>query len=120
MRMIMLATAAALLLAIPAFAEQPLGSPTFSAPPTEQFLRDLDNQQLRIVRNASRGCPSPTLGAGKTIKPERNPCVIASTDKAVADSNNPDLQAFHEALPASARYDEQRPSTVWLGWAVKP
>lgn len=120
MRMIMLATAAALLLAIPAVAEQPLGPPTFSAPPTEQFLRDLDSQQLRIVRNASRGCPSTALGAGKTIRPERNPCVISSTDRAVADSGNPDLQAFHRALRDSERYDEQRPSTVWLGWAVKP
>ncbi|MDZ4866747.1 MAG: hypothetical protein SGI91_05450 [Alphaproteobacteria bacterium] len=119
MRILMLATAAAIAFAAPVMAQPPLGSPTFSAPPTEQFLRDLDNQQLRMVRNASRGCPSNNLGVN-SVKKERDPCVIASTDRAVAASNNPDLQAFHEALPPSARYDEQRPSTVWLGWAVRP
>jgi len=118
MRMLVLATVTAIAMAVPAVAEQPAGSPTFSAAPTEQFLRDLDNQQLRMVRNASRGCPTNNFGAN-SIKRERYPCVISSTDRAVAASNNPDLQAFHQALPPSARYDEQRPSTVWLGWAVK-
>jgi len=118
MRILVLATAAVIAFAAPVMAQPPLGSPTFSAPPTEQFLRDLDNEQLRMVRNASRGCPTNNFGAN-SIKRERDPCVISSTDRAVAASNNPDLQAFHQALPPSARYDEQRPSTVWLGWAVK-
>jgi hypothetical protein len=30
----------------------------------------------------------------------------------VADSGDPDLQAFHRALPDSERYDEHRSSTV--------
>jgi hypothetical protein len=119
MRLLMLATAAALVIATPALAQQPLAPPTFSGPPTEEFLRELDTQQLRIVRRAVRGCPSNNLGA-KSIKSERDPCVIASSDKAVADSGNPDLQAFHRALPDSERYDENRSSTVWMGWAVKP
>lgn len=120
MRLLMLATAAAIALAAPAVAQQPLAPPTFSAPPTEQFLRDLDTEQLRIVRRAARGCPTTTTTPAKSIRAERDPCVIASTDKAVADSGDPDLQAFHRALPDSERYDEQRPATVWLGWAVKP
>ena len=119
MRMLMLATAAALVLTGPAVAQPPLAPPTFSAPPTEQFLRELDSQQLRIVRRAVRGCPSNNLGV-KSIKSERDPCVISSSDKAVADSGDPDLQAFHRTLPDSERYDEQRSSTVWLRWAVKP
>jgi len=119
MRLLQLAAAAAIAIATPAIAQQPLAPPTFSAPPTEEFLRQLDNDQLRIVRRAGRGCPSNNL-AGKSIKSERDPCVISSTDKAVADSGNPDLQAFHRALPDSERYDENRPTTVWLGWAVKP
>jgi hypothetical protein len=119
MRMLMLAATATLMLATPAIAQQPLAPPTFSAPPTEEFLRQLDSDQLRIVRRAVRGCPSNNLAA-KSIKSERDPCVIASADKAVADSGNPDLQAFHRALPDSERYDENRASTVWLGWAVKP
>jgi hypothetical protein len=118
MRLLILATAAALAIATPALAQAPLAPPTFSAPPTEEFLRQLDNEQLRIVRRAVRGCPSNNLGA-KSIKSERDPCVIGSTDKAVADSGDPDLQAFHRALRDSERYDENRPSTVWMGWAVK-
>jgi hypothetical protein len=119
MRLLLVATAAALAIAAPAIAQQPLAPPTFSAPPTEEFLRQLDTEQLRIVRRAVRGCPSNNLGA-KSIKSERDPCVIASSDRAVADSGDPDLQAFHRALPDSERYDENRASTVWLGWAVKP
>jgi hypothetical protein len=119
MRLLLMATAATLMIATPAIAQQPLAPPTFSAPPTEQFLRELDNEQLRIVRRAARGCPSNNLGA-KSVKTERDPCVITSADRAVAESGNPDLQAFHRALPDSERYDEHRPSTIWLGWAVKP
>jgi hypothetical protein len=37
------------------------------------------------------------------IKAERNPCVIASTDQAIADSGDPALQAFHAALPGNDR-----------------
>jgi hypothetical protein len=115
MRTFMLATTAALALITTAIAQTP-PAPTFSRAPDEKFLSDLDSQQLRIVRQASRGCPQLNIGPGKTIRKERDPCVMASTDKAVADSGNPDLQAFHDALPEAARYDEQRPTTVWQAW----
>jgi hypothetical protein len=118
MRIFMLATAAAVVLATTAIA-QTAPAPTFSRAPDEKFLSDLDSQQLRIVRQASRGCPSMAIGAGKSTRKERDPCVTSSTDKAVADSGNPDLQAFHEALRPSDRYDEHRPTTVWQAW-LKP
>lgn len=80
-------------------------------PQDEGSLRALDAEQLRILRRAIQMCPS--LGMPNTINPERNPCVIQSTDKAVADAGDPKLAEFHSRLPASYRYDENRPGTVW-------
>lgn len=117
MRTFMLATAAALALVTTAMAQTP-PAPTFSRAADEKFLSDLDSQQLRIVRQASRSCPQISVGPG-AVRKERDPCVISSTDKAVADSGNPDLQAFHNALRDSDRYDEHRPTTVWQAW-LKP
>ena len=88
--------------------------PAFTAPVTEDFLRQLDNDQLRIVRQAARGC----TGIGKAMRAERNPCVTSSVDKAVDDSKNADLQAFHRALPLADRYDETRSSLVWRSWVT--
>jgi hypothetical protein len=117
MRALALATLAAIAFAAPAAARpEPPPPPTFAGPVTEDFLRQLDNDQLRLLRRAIRGCPSASAGVGKAIRPERDPCVIASTDKAVADTGNPDLQAFHSALPETERYDENRSSTVWRVW----
>lgn len=114
MRIFVLASVAALSIALPAAA----GTPSFSQPPTEDYLRQLDNDQLRIVRRAIQGCPSSTTGRA-VIVPERNPCVTSSTDKAVADSGNEDLQSFHEGLRPSDRYDENRTAAAWMNWRVK-
>lgn len=81
---------------------------------TEQSLRELDNDQLRLLRRAIRGCAGST--GGVAIRAKRSPCVIASTDRAVEDSRREDLQSFHYALPESQRYDESRSSTVWRAW----
>jgi hypothetical protein len=94
-------------------------APTFSQPATEAYMNQLDTDQLRIVRRAVQGCPSTGLGGGRSIRPERNPCVISSTDRAVADSGNPDLETFHQALPASDRYDEHRSTNAWRVWLTK-
>jgi hypothetical protein len=117
MRSLVLA-AAALGFAIPAMAQPgPPPPPHFErGPVTEDFLRQLDNDQLRLLRRAIQGCPSASVGLSKAVRTERDPCVIASTDRAVADSDNPDLQAFHSSLPDSDRYDENRSSTVWRAW----
>jgi hypothetical protein len=115
----MLASTAAVALITTALAQTPPAAPAFSRAPDEKFLSDLDSQQLRIVRQASRGCPQINVGPGKAIRQERDPCVTSTTDKAVADSGNPDLQAFHAALPEQDRYDEHRPTTVWQAW-LKP
>ena len=115
MRTFFLAAVAVLSIAFPAAADTP---PSFSRPPTEDYLRQLDNEQLRIVRRAVQGCPSVNTGRA-VMKPERNPCVTSATDSAVADSGNADLLAFHEALRAGDRYDENRTSAAWMNWRVK-
>jgi hypothetical protein len=115
----MLASAGALTLFASSVAQSST-APTFSQPATEAFLSQLDSDQLHIVRQAVRGCTSPSLPGGKSLQPERNPCVISSTDKGVADSGNPDLETFHQALPANERYDEHRSTGVWRVWLAKP
>ena len=114
MRTFILASVAVLSIALPAAADT---APSFSQPPTEEYLRQLDNDQLRIVRRAIQGCPSSTTGRA-VIRPERNPCVMSSTDRAVAESGNEDLIAFHQGLKPSDRYDENRTGAAWMNWRV--
>jgi hypothetical protein len=115
MRTLILASAAVLTLSSVAFADT-YPPPSLSKEATEAYLRDLDNEQLRLLRLASRSCPNVSTQVGKAISRERDPCVIASTDKAVLDTGDPDLEAFHAALPQSERYDENRTSTAWRIW----
>lgn len=109
MRNLLLASIAVIAFAHLAHAD----TPTFSKTPvTEDFLRQLNDQQLSLLRAAQMGCAKPGAlgGIGDT-------CVIMRTDEAVLKSGNPDLQAFHKALPLDDRYDETRDSTLWRAWA---
>ena len=90
--------------------------PSFTTPTvTEEFLRDLNHDQLRLLRRATKNCRS----IGRAMRAERNPCVTTATDKAVADKGDPDLLAFHRALPVTERYDENRSSNVWRVWLTR-
>jgi len=108
-----IAAAALLLMAAPAFA-QPTGRDPL--PHNERALQELNAEQLRMVRRASRLCAGQP--GTQAIKAERNPCVIASTDQAIRDSDDPALQAFHAALPDNERYDEYRSDTTWRAFLV--
>jgi hypothetical protein len=109
MRTPLLAFIAGLCLAPLARADQ---LPAFSQAPTEAFLRQLDTQQLEILRVALRSCG--LVGARRV---DRNPCVIMRTDEGITQAGNPDLAAFHRRLVPKDRYDETRSSVVWLNWA---
>ncbi len=88
--------------------------PTFSKTPvTEDFLRQLNDEQLSVLRSAQMGCAKPGAlgGIGDT-------CVTMRTDEAIMKSGNADLQAFHKALPRDDRYNETRDSTLWRAWAT--
>lgn len=88
-------------------------APTFSQTPvTEEFLQQLDEEQLRTLRSILKGCARP----GALRAASDDPCVTSRTDEAILKSGNPDLEAFHRALPPSARYDQTRSSTAWRGW----
>jgi hypothetical protein len=102
---------AALMTSAPALAAEP-----GALPRNEQSLQRLNAEQLRIVRRASRMCDQRPLSM--PIRAERNPCVITSTDRAIADSDDPALQEFHAALPATDRYDEFRTDTAWRAMLV--
>jgi hypothetical protein len=111
---LMIGVAAALLIAAPAFA-QPYGRDPL--PRSERALQRLNNEQLRILRRASHICTQSA--AAVPIRAERNPCVIMSTDKAIEDSEDPGLIAFHYALPDNERYDEYRTDTTWRAFLVE-
>lgn len=115
MRTFILASAAVLTLSGAVLADN-YPPPSLSKGASEDYLRELDNEQLRLLRLATRSCPNISANVGKAVSRERDPCVMASTDKAVHDSGNPDLEAFHSALPQSERYDENRTSTAWRIW----
>jgi hypothetical protein len=91
-------------------------APTFSqSPVTEQYLQQLDEEQLRTLRSVLQGCAKP----GGLRASSDDPCVTSRTDEAILSAGNPDLEAFHRALPPSARYDETRSSTAWRSWLNK-
>jgi hypothetical protein len=110
MRTLVFVSVAVLALAPLAHAQQ---VPNFSKPPTEDFLRQLDTEQLEILRTAMRSCGQ--VGARRV---DRNPCVIGRTDEAINQTGNADLQAFHNRLVPRDRYDETRSSVVWRNWAT--
>lgn len=78
-------------------------------------LRDLNSAHLRIVRRSANLCAGPsTASAGRINSLKDFTCVMSLTDKAVAESGNPQLQAYHAALPQPARYDQDRSATYWM------
>jgi len=83
----------------------------------EEALRDLDNAQLRLLRRAIRGCRAP--GVGRFIAPERDPCVMMSTDRAIAQEGDEALNDFHWSLLDSDRYDENRSTNAWRRWLAR-
>ena len=83
-------------------------------PRDEASLRDLDNQQLRIVRRAGAMCfHSGEFGFRANRSVQARACIISLTEHAIADSDNPALRSYHQALPFNARYDEYRPGYYW-------
>ncbi len=83
-------------------------------------LRALNAEHLRIVRRAANLCAGPsTSSAGRINSLADFACVMSLTDKAVAESGNSQLQAYHAALPQPARYDQDRSATYWMRMVVR-
>jgi hypothetical protein len=88
-------------------------------PRDEVSLRELDSQQLRIVRRAGAQCWHSGEGGFSSRGVRSRACVISGTDGAIRTSDNPALMAFHQALPFNARYDEYRPAYYWQRLVAK-
>jgi len=82
-------------------------------PRDEASLRTLDNQQLRIVRRAGAQCWHSGEGGFRSRGAASRACIIGLTENAIRSSESEPLQAYHNALPFNARYNENRPSYYW-------
>ena len=76
-------------------------------------LSVLDSVQLRIVRRAGAQCWHSLEGGFRSRSATARACVISLTENAVRTSENEPLQAYHNALPFTARYNEYRPAYYW-------
>ena len=98
-----------------AAAADPVAYQPGALPHDEASLRALDNAHLRIVRRArarsagTRASRSEFSGRGAAARA----CIIGETESAVRNSDDPALQAYHQALPFNAKYNEYRPAFYW-------
>ena len=113
MRSLFLGIAVAAGLAVSVATAEPVAYQPGAFPRDAVSLRDLDSQQLRIVRRAGAMCWHSGDGGFRSRGVRSRACVIGTTDSAIRSSDNPALQAFHQALPFFARYDEYRSAHYW-------
>ena len=74
---------------------------------SEDGLRALNFEHVRIVRQASRVCAAGSQW-GFARYNHRNPCVIGDVERHIRFLENSDLLAFHQTLPLRRRFDAQR------------
>lgn len=87
--------------ALPALAQDEVN---WQALPAEkEALLDLDGQQIRALRNSVRHCNDLNRS-----NHQQTACVFLDADRAMRQSANAALKAYHFALPRSMRYDEAR------------
>ncbi len=118
MRAVFLASLVTMVFAAAVSANSP--APDYGAlPRDETSLRALDNKQLRIVRRAGAQCWHSGQGGFGSRSVTARACVISLTEGAVANSDSSALQAYHQALPFNARYNENRPAYYWQRLVVE-
>lgn len=78
-------------------------------PHSKEALRELNSEQIRIVRRAANLC----AGAAASTGLKDQACVISMVDDTVAKSDDPELIAFHYAIPTNQRYDRLRSNIYW-------
>ena len=118
MRAIVLAALAALVVGSAVSAE-PVAYQPGGFPRDEVSLRALDNAQLRIVRRAGAQCWHSLEGGFRSRGVASRGCIIGQTESAITNSGDTALQAFHKALPFSARYDQYRPAYYWQRLVIR-
>jgi len=113
MRTILSAALIVAALAGSAVAATPAAYQPGAFPRDEASLRDLDSQQLRIVRRAGAQCWHSNEGGFRSRNATSRACIIGLADNAVRTSENEALIAYHNALPLNVRYNEYRPGLYW-------
>jgi len=113
MRSLFLGLTLAAGLATSAASAEPAAYQPGAFPRDATSLRDLDSQQLRIVRRAGAMCWHSGEFGFRARGVRSRACVIGTTESAVRSSEDAALAAFHQALPFNVRYDENRPAYYW-------
>jgi len=73
-------------------------------------LEAINAEQLKIVHEAVSSCwKLPGRPQGAYAKA----CVVNSTESIIQAMQDPELLAFHRALPMHVRYDDNRPASYW-------
>lgn len=73
-------------------------------------LKALNGEQLAIVSEATSRCWAYE-GRPQGVGPKA--CVINTTESVLLTRHDPELQAFHRALPMHVRYDAKRQDSYW-------
>ena len=97
--------------------DDPAGKSSF--PRDEASLRQLDGEQLRIVRRASAQCWHAGHGGFGAPGPVARVCVMNATEAALAARKDDILKAYSDALPMNVRYNENRPALYWQRLVVR-
>jgi hypothetical protein len=98
--------------------DDPTGKSGF--PRDAASLRQLDAEQLRIVRRASAQCWHAGQGGFGGRGPVARACVMSATEGALAARKDEILKAYSDALPMNVRYDRNRPSLYWQRLVIYP
>jgi hypothetical protein len=94
-------------------AAQAPGDQSAGFPRDAESLRNLDFDQLRILRRAASQCWHSGQGGFMSRGPQSRGCIISLAEQAVNSADNPALRAYHDALPMNMRYNEARPALYW-------
>jgi hypothetical protein len=98
--------------------DDPTGKSGF--PRDAASLRQLDAEQLRIVRRASAQCWHAGQGGFGARGPVSRACIMNATEAALAARKDEILKAYSDALPMNVRYDRNRPSLYWQRLVIYP
>src|SRR5690606_15101752 len=74
-------------------------------PADKAALQELDKEQTRALRASVRHCNDLARS-----NHQQTACVFLDADRAMRQTEDPALRAYHFALPRSMRYDEARNS----------
>lgn len=85
----------------------PLGSVQAASEFTPDQLRSLNNDHVRIVRQAQRVCSVGPF-TGVVRRNHSNGCITGEVERHVRSVENANMLTFHQTLPLRYRYSSER------------